>query len=217
MFQFRRFPSYTYVFSIWWQMIGLPDCSIRKSADHHVFAIPRSLSQLITSFIGSQCQGIRPAPFLTWPFLRAKIPLFSRIILSSFSYLSAIVVFYPLTKIKLISLNFCKTLLCFCLPLLSRLIQFSRFSKVSSPYLYDVVGSNGFEPSTSRLSGARSSLLSYEPMYHWRVALVVEMKRFELSTSCVQGRRSPNWATPPCFESPHCFPEDPQNWTTKFS
>ena len=32
-----------------------------------------------------------------------------------------------------------------------------------------LVGSNGFEPSTSRLSGARSSLLSYEPMYHRRV------------------------------------------------
>ena len=125
-------------------------------------------------------------------FYSLQIPLVSRIILSSFSYLSAIVVFYPLTKIKKLSLNFCKTLLCFCLPLLSRLIQFSRFSKVSSPYLYDVVGSNGFEPSTSRLSGARSSLLSYEPMYHRRVALVVEMKRFELSTSCVQGRRSPN-------------------------
>ena len=30
--------------------------------------------------------------------------------------------------------------------------------------LCDVVGSNGFEPSTSRLSGARSSLLSYEPI-----------------------------------------------------
>jgi len=33
-------------------------------------------------------------------FFRVQIPLFSRIILSSFSYLSAIVVFYPLTKIK---------------------------------------------------------------------------------------------------------------------
>lgn len=31
-----------------------------------------------------------------------------------------------------------------------------RFSK-------SVVGSNGLEPSTSRLSGARSNLLSYEP------------------------------------------------------
>ena len=29
-----------------------------------LFASPRGLSQLITSFFGSQCQGIRPAPFL---------------------------------------------------------------------------------------------------------------------------------------------------------
>jgi hypothetical protein len=29
-----------------------------------IFAPPRSFSQLITSFIGCQCQGIRPAPFL---------------------------------------------------------------------------------------------------------------------------------------------------------
>ena len=33
-----------------------------------MFAPSRSLSQLTTSFIGSQCQGIRPAPFLAWPF-----------------------------------------------------------------------------------------------------------------------------------------------------
>ena len=32
----------------------------------------------------------------------------------------------------------------------------------------EVVGSNGFEPSTSRLSGARSNQLSYEPVYWWR-------------------------------------------------
>ena len=44
-------------------------------------------------------------PFSLDLFIRAKIPLFSRIILSSFSYLSAIVVFYPLTKIKKLSLK----------------------------------------------------------------------------------------------------------------
>ena len=66
------------------------------------------------------------------------------------------VVFYP---------NFfvLKTLLCFVLPLLSRLIQFSRFY-FEAASLSMLVGSNGFEPSTSRLSGARSSLLSYEPI-----------------------------------------------------
>ena len=30
---------------------------------NRLFAAPRSFSQLITSFFGSQCQGIRPAPF----------------------------------------------------------------------------------------------------------------------------------------------------------
>ena len=38
---------------------------IRKSPDHSLRATPRSLSQLITSFIGSRCQGIRPAPLIT--------------------------------------------------------------------------------------------------------------------------------------------------------
>ena len=40
------------------------DSSIRKSAAHWIFAPPRGLSQLVTSFFGSQCQGIRPALFL---------------------------------------------------------------------------------------------------------------------------------------------------------
>ena len=35
---------------------------IQISPDHCLFAAPRSFSQLTTSFIGSQCQGIRPAP-----------------------------------------------------------------------------------------------------------------------------------------------------------
>ena len=47
-----------------------------------------------------------------------------------------------------------------------------------------LVGSSGLEPPTSRLSGVRSNQLSYEPS--------VENTRFELVTSCLQGRRSPN-------------------------
>jgi hypothetical protein len=38
---------------------------IRKSPDHSVFAAPRSLSQLITSFIARQHQGIHCVPFVT--------------------------------------------------------------------------------------------------------------------------------------------------------
>ena len=42
--------------------VGSP---IRTSAGHRIFAPNRSLSQLVTSFVGSQCQGIRLMLFLT--------------------------------------------------------------------------------------------------------------------------------------------------------
>ena len=48
-----------------------------------------------------------------------------------------------------------------------------------------MVGLSGLEPPTSRLSGVRSNRLSYKPM-------VVEMRRVELLTPCLQGRCSPN-------------------------
>ena len=42
-------------------------CShIRKSAGRSLFAAHRSLSQLVTSFIGSQCQGILHMLFFAW-------------------------------------------------------------------------------------------------------------------------------------------------------
>ena len=68
MFQFRRFPWYTYLFSIPCYIFNVTDCSIRTSADQYLLAIPRSFSQLTASFIGSQCQGILPALLLAWPF-----------------------------------------------------------------------------------------------------------------------------------------------------
>ena len=63
------FPHIPIWFSIWYISITYVDCSIRKSADQCVLTTPRSLSQLITSFFGSQCQGIRPALFLALPFV----------------------------------------------------------------------------------------------------------------------------------------------------
>ena len=44
-----------------------PGCPIRKSADQWVFAPTRGLSQLVTSFVASESQGILHAPFS--PFL----------------------------------------------------------------------------------------------------------------------------------------------------
>ena len=39
---------------------------IRRSPDRSLFAAPRGLSQLVTSFFGSWCQGIRPMLFFAW-------------------------------------------------------------------------------------------------------------------------------------------------------
>ena len=45
-----------------------PDCSIRISTDQCLLTTPRSLSQLVTSFFGSRCQGIPLVLFVAWPF-----------------------------------------------------------------------------------------------------------------------------------------------------
>ena len=50
-------------FSAGWQSIALPGFPIRKSMNQSLFAAPHGLSQLVASFIGSQCQGIPLAPF----------------------------------------------------------------------------------------------------------------------------------------------------------
>jgi hypothetical protein len=50
----------------WYHAFSMVGCPIRKSADHIVIANPRSLSQLIASFIASESQGIPHTPFLTF-------------------------------------------------------------------------------------------------------------------------------------------------------
>ena len=53
--------SFNSLFSIRYMRIAHVGFPIQRSAGHGIFAPCRSLSQLITSFIGSQCQGIHPA------------------------------------------------------------------------------------------------------------------------------------------------------------
>ena len=67
-----------------------------------------------------------------------------------------------------------------------------------------MVGLSGLEPPTSRLSGARSNLLSYKPIFPGVIrflhpalhsllnVVLVEMMGFEPMTPCLQGRCSPN-------------------------
>ena len=73
-------------------------------------------------------------------------------------------------------------------------ILHSVFCILYSAFL-EVVGQNGLEPSTSRLSVVCSSQLSYWPI---SLLLLVESTGIEPVTSCLQGRRSPSWANPPC-------------------
>ena len=67
MFQFRRFPTYAYLIQHMLLRLLLVGFPIRISPDLSLFAAPRSFSQLITSFIGSWCQGIPLALFFAWP------------------------------------------------------------------------------------------------------------------------------------------------------
>ena len=60
---------------------------IRISVGRRIFAPNHGFSQLITSFVGSQCQGIRLVLFLAWPLcLNLLLELFEIVFLNCFSY-----------------------------------------------------------------------------------------------------------------------------------
>ena len=65
MFQFPALAS-NLVGKYLFKILG---CPIRKSLDQGLFAPPQNLSQLITSFIASESQGIRHVPFPTFFFI----------------------------------------------------------------------------------------------------------------------------------------------------
>ena len=58
MFQFRRFPTHTYLFSIRRMAINHAGFPIRISTDQSLLSAPRGFSQIAASFVGSWCQGI---------------------------------------------------------------------------------------------------------------------------------------------------------------
>ena len=66
MFQFPGFPAQRYGFTLRSMVLHHGGFPIRKSADRSLFAAPRSLSQLVTSFIGSWCQGIHLTLLFAW-------------------------------------------------------------------------------------------------------------------------------------------------------
>ena len=68
MFQFPGFPAQRYGFTLRSMILHHRGFPIRKSADRSLFAAPRSLSQLVASFIGSWCQGIHHVLLFAWTF-----------------------------------------------------------------------------------------------------------------------------------------------------
>ena len=172
MFQFRRFPSIRYGLAYGCMRYAHTGFPIQRSADQWIFAPPRSFSQLITSFIGSQCQGIHPALFFAWPvycfnsvwnrvcFLKKLFQLLNNYVYVWFANFRLL---FSDVLIKISQIFFLNT------------------------YLYEV-----FKVQSASLHGKAA----------WSSASVdvsdrMEMERFELLTPCLQGRCSPNWATPP--------------------
>ena len=119
-------------------------------------AAPRGLSQLATSFIASQHQGIHRLPLIAWP--------------QNNKHNHAVLLYW-------------------------RLISISKLSKSNFKWpLGQVV-----KLSISLFLGLTD---------HWQFnksTKVVEVNGFEPMASCVQGRRSPNWATPPTVHSDKWF------------
>ncbi len=122
------------------------DCSIRKSAGQCLLTTHRSLSQLTTSFFGSQCQGIRPALFLALPFV---FPEFSLKIHCSFIYPTWFLLFrFQLTESYLFWLTsvyyktknyFFKKIVSFHLIVFPHIFWYSIFKILLLPYHFSKI------------------------------------------------------------------------------
>ena len=104
--------------------------------DQRLFAPPHGLSQLITSFIASESQGIRHAPFFTF-FIHSLTQRFLRSVGSGMIY-----TFSSLLLKLLFACTICHR------------------SFIFVSYVSDGVENNGFEPLTLCVQGRCSSQLS---------------------------------------------------------
>ena len=99
MFQFPGFPAYTYGFSICSAILHRGGSPIRKSAGQCSFAAHRSLSQLVTSFVGSRCQGILRMLFFAWTTLNSFAYSGSRL---AFAWIAVFILAVSLAKLFLL-------------------------------------------------------------------------------------------------------------------
>ena len=98
-------PSIHYLFVYEYHTFHMVSFLIRISADQRLFASPRSFSQLITSFFGAWCQGIRLYALRSLiVFVRCWYALAYPLVLSS---TKIAFVFYILTFVSLLYFALC--------------------------------------------------------------------------------------------------------------
>ena len=141
MFQFSGFPSIHYGFMYGSQVLHLRGFPIRKSADRSLFAAPRSLSQLVTSFFGSWCQGIHLMLFLAWTS-SFQFSLIKNISLFCLSLANNWLGLYLLFWKDLLLFSPCLTICSFCYPINGKTLfnhcwsGIFRFHKIFLNYLF---------------------------------------------------------------------------------
>ena len=164
MFQFRRFPSYTYVFSVWcmgltpYGLLHSDICgSFRACQSPQLFAAYRVLLRLLMP-------RHPPCALISLTFSTALAVTQNYVWFILFSRTE------PTEELKLYHPNkFGYLLIKIVFLFVVSLFNFQRTSSLIQhlkPPEHLLVGTNGLEPSTSRLSGVRSNHLSYAPFWY---------------------------------------------------
>ena len=197
MFHFGGFPTYTYVFSVRSMVLHHGSFLIRKSTDRSLFAAPRGLSQLVTSFFGSWCQGIHLMLLFAWTsFKNFRSLACSQIYLNCLSFLN-MDIFAAKRFYTFLHFYFSVLRQNCVLPfdwkdlIFMRSFYWARDSSLSSLSVFRTQFFRFIRFSMnveSLFQNTRRKRLCFE---------MVEMMGFEPMTPCLQGRCSPSWATPP--------------------
>ena len=150
--------------SHWVHQWGFP---IRRSSGQRLLPSHRGLSQVTASFIASQHQGIHLVPLVAYLNVSTYHSIYT------IGAEQSCMAFFPCRVVK------------------ERPPLPAGGGKIRVSFRR-VVGQAGLEPATPRLSSACSNQLSYRPCLHRSGCGLVELRRFELLTSCLQSRRSTN-------------------------
>ena len=151
MFQFPRFTLNKLCIHLKIRGVTHVSSLIRKSPDHRLFAPTRSLSQLITSFIASESQGIHRTLFVTF-FLLINFP----VTIQKFCIVTERIQCQSYRLTIVFSFNMSKNVevYCWCC---KRMI-FHTHTHTHTHTLF--VENKGVEPLTSCVQGRRSGQLS---------------------------------------------------------